>query len=133
MMKYPEGYIWDYPGISSLTVSYLKTNDFFFSGHVGLPIIIGLDCLQDNKTYIFILSLFICIFESFTMIVTRGHYIIDIFAGIIISHYLFIIVDKYIYILDNYFINKDSDCLEDINNNQEEKEKLILNQDKHIV
>lgn len=35
LMRYPEGYLWDYPGFPSLVVPYGKTNDFFYSGHIG--------------------------------------------------------------------------------------------------
>lgn len=45
IIKFPEGYAWDYPGIPALTVSYEVTPDFFFSGHVGLTVIMALDHL----------------------------------------------------------------------------------------
>lgn len=32
----PEGLIWDYPGLPSLTITYMRTSDFFYSGHVGV-------------------------------------------------------------------------------------------------
>ena len=38
-MKFPEDWFWDDPGVPSIVVGYLRTNDFFFSGHVGMPII----------------------------------------------------------------------------------------------
>jgi hypothetical protein len=103
-MKYPEGYLWEYPGFPSLTISYLKTNDFFFSGHVGFPIIIAMECYKLNKKYMVTFCLFTCLFEAFTMIVTRGHYFIDIITGMIVSHYVYLLVDKYIYLIDDSFI-----------------------------
>ena len=39
-MKFPDNYLWGYPGFPSIMVSYLKTNDFFYSGHCGLPIVL---------------------------------------------------------------------------------------------
>ena len=42
-MKFPEGYLWDYPGFYSLTVPYGSTNDFFYSGHVGCCMICALE------------------------------------------------------------------------------------------
>jgi hypothetical protein len=27
--------LWDFPGFYSITVPYGRTNDFFFSGHIG--------------------------------------------------------------------------------------------------
>jgi hypothetical protein len=34
------------------------------------------------------------------MIITRGHYFIDLFAGAVIAHYLWIFAEKYHYIID---------------------------------
>lgn len=102
-MKYPEGYLWDYPGFPSIFVSYLKTNDFFFSGHVGLPIIVGLESHNLNKKCFMMICFFTCFIEGFTMVVTRGHYIIDIITGMAIAHYLYMLVDNYLNFLDNYF------------------------------
>jgi hypothetical protein len=76
-MKYPEGYLWEYPNFPSVTISYLKTSDFFFSGHIGFPIIIALECYNLNKLYMVAFCIFTCFDVAFTMIVTRGHYTID--------------------------------------------------------
>ena len=44
-MRFPEGYLWDFPGIYSITVPYGKTNDFFYSGHIGCAVI----CYNEYK------------------------------------------------------------------------------------
>lgn len=103
-MKFPEGYLWEYPSFPSIMVSYLKTNDFFFSGHVGFPIIIALEFQNTNNKYMMIFCLLTCVFEAFTMIVTRGHYIIDLITGIVVAHWVYMNVEKYIYIVDNSFM-----------------------------
>jgi hypothetical protein len=100
-MKYPEGYLWEYPNFPSITISYLKTNDFFFSGHIGFPIIIALECNNLKKKFMMAFCLFTCVDVAFTMIVTRGHYCIDLVTGIIVSHYIYLLVEKYIFILDD--------------------------------
>lgn len=89
-MRYPTGYIFDDPGFPSLLISYKKTNDFFFSGHVGAPIIIGLEFYHflGNKWIIF-LCLFSSLFEAFVMVVYRGHYCIDLVVGLVCAHYIF--------------------------------------------
>ncbi len=102
-MKYPEGYLWEYPGFPSIFVSYLKTNDFFFSGHVGLPIIIALECHKLNKKYLMIFCLFTCLVEGCTMVVTRGHYIIDIVTGMAMAHYFYLVVEYNLTFMDKYF------------------------------
>lgn len=108
-MKYPEGYLWENPGFPSLTISYLKTNDFFFSGHVGFPIIIAMECQNLGKTLMSIFCFITCAVEAFTMIVTRGHYSIDLLTGLIVSHYVYIIVEKHIHIVDNSCIGMNGD------------------------
>ena len=100
-MKYPEGYLWESPGFPSLTISYLKTNDFFFSGHVGFPIIVAMECYNLNKPFMTIFCFLTCAIEATTMIVTRGHYSIDILTGLIVSHYVYILVEKNIHIIDD--------------------------------
>ncbi len=100
-MKYPEGYLWEYPGFPSLTISYLKTNDFFFSGHVGFPIIIAMECHNLGKSFMVIFCFLTCGIEAFTMIVTRGHYCIDLITGMIFSHYVYILVEKHIDKIDS--------------------------------
>lgn len=100
-MGFPKEYLWEYPGFPSLFVSYLKTRDFFFSGHVGMPILLGLEWNRNKKYYFQYVSWFICALEFFTMIVLRGHYSIDLISGIIFSHYFFLIGESYAKSIDN--------------------------------
>jgi hypothetical protein len=100
-MKYPEGYLWENPGFPSLTISYLKTNDFFFSGHVGFPIIVAMECYNLHKPFMTIFCFLTCSIEAATMIITRGHYSIDILTGLIVSHYVYILVEKHIHVIDD--------------------------------
>jgi len=99
-MGYPEGYIWEYPGFPSIMVSYLKSNDFFFSGHVGLPIILMSEFYFLERYYMVIFSIFTFLIEIFTMIAIRGHYTIDLIAGAVFAHYIFQNVERYIDKLD---------------------------------
>jgi hypothetical protein len=101
-MSFPDGYLWEYPGFPSITVSYLKTNDFFFSGHVGLPIIGALEFYGEEKMPLACFCMFTCLLEFFTMIITRGHYLIDLICGVIIAHYVYMLVDRYIYLVDGF-------------------------------
>jgi hypothetical protein len=100
-MTYPPGMLWSYPGFPSMTISYLKTNDFFPSGHVAFPIIVGMEFLKLNKPLLFIICLFSALFETVVMVLMRGHYSIDLLAGWIFSHYFFMLSDQYSYILDD--------------------------------
>jgi hypothetical protein len=104
-MSYPEGYLWNYPGIPSLVISYLKTNDFFISGHVGVCVIFALEYRKESYMCMVVCCLLVCLVESVVMIVTRGHYVVDIVTGIVFAHYIFIIVDNYIHIVDDSCIS----------------------------
>ena len=93
---YPDGYLWEYPGFPSIAVSYLKTNDFFYSGHVGLPVIISCEFFKNSYYYLGFFALLTSGIEFITMIITRGHYIIDLISGIIFAHYTFLLVDNFL-------------------------------------
>jgi hypothetical protein len=120
-MRYPDGFIWNYPGLPSLAVSYFITNDFFFSGHVGLPIIVACEFIKHKNYKMALFSIFSCVFEFVVMIIIRGHYIIDLIFGVITAHYIFILVDKYIYFIDETCLSlkEDHDHLQIKKNYQE--------------
>jgi len=88
-ITFPEGYNFFYPGFPSIAVCYLKTNDFFYSGHIGFPIIFFLEYWRKGIKYLAIPCLFISLFEGFMMLITRGHYTIDLIFGVIFAHYLY--------------------------------------------
>jgi hypothetical protein len=100
-MNYPEGYVWEYPGFPSITVCYLKTNDFFFSGHVGLPTLAALYFFKEGKMLFVGFSVFTMLFEVMVMVFTRGHFIIDLICGSLIAHYMFRTVGDFIHCIDN--------------------------------
>jgi hypothetical protein len=105
-MKFPENIIWEYPGIPSFSVSYHETSDFFFSGHVGINLIAAIELYRFNMKKISFLSFIGIFFQMFTMIVFRGHYSIDLIAGLISAHYCNIISFKLVGLFD-YLINLD--------------------------
>jgi len=90
IMRFPEGYLWDYPGVFSLAVSYQHTADFFFSGHVGFTTICTCENLWLGKPRWAAVSLFTAVTESFVMLVCRGHYTIDLISGAVFGHYCWI-------------------------------------------
>jgi hypothetical protein len=99
-MKYPDGYLWEFPGFYSLTVPYGKTNDFFYSGHVGICLINSLE-FNANKWFIMSkISFLMMILQGFLMIVARGHYSIDLLAGIVFAHYFWVMAERLSYLVD---------------------------------
>lgn len=104
IMEYPKGYMWSYPGFPSLVVPYASTNDFFFSGHAGGATL----CMFEywtlakefqvrgslkQRNFMVIMQYFglvTILLQIFLMLSVRGHYTIDLIAGIIFGHYLHI-------------------------------------------
>jgi hypothetical protein len=91
LMRIPPGYCWDYPGFPSLAVSYEKTSDFFYSGHVGVMLFCALEHRWLGNRYMMWVALFVVFMESLIMIVLRGHYSIDIISGLVFAHYYWIV------------------------------------------
>jgi len=88
IMGFPEGHIFDDPGFPSLTVTYAKSSDFFFSGHVGFALFGVLDSRLNDNRFMTALACLSVVVECVTMLVTRGHFVIDVIAGLVFSHYV---------------------------------------------
>ena len=108
ILPYPPHFTWTIPTfngvtIPSLVVQYQSSDDFFYSGHIGCGII----CISEFLTYKcwfgVIMSTVIVIFEAVMMLITRVHYTIDMVAGAIIASWIFMLCDKIMPKVDNYF------------------------------
>jgi hypothetical protein len=99
-MRYPEGYLWEFPGVYSLTVPYGKTNDFFYSGHVSTAVIALLEFRTNGHYLMAVFSGITLIMQVTLMVFLRGHYMIDLITGLIFGHYFFIMAEKYSYLVD---------------------------------
>ena len=132
LMEIPKQNTFSYPGFPSLFVPYLKTNDFFFSGHVSLPFIVGYEFYKENMTWYAVFCFFTSVYEMIMMYCTRGHYSIDIYAAYIFSTYACMLGTKYTHLLDKTYLGYDyeekgEDLVENdklnMNRNEENKEK----------
>ena len=88
-MPYPEHYIFQYPGFFSLTVPYMKSNDFFFSGHIGVCTLFLLEFRRQSNKVFQCFAAFAMILNAFTLLITRAHYSIDLIVGTITAHYMY--------------------------------------------
>lgn len=79
---------------------YGKTNDFFFSGHVGCCIINILEFNAFGWYRFGYFSLATCIMQIMLMIALRGHYFIDLVSGVIFAHYIWMMAERYSYVVD---------------------------------
>lgn len=97
IMKYPDDNLWEFPGFPSLLISYKHSNNFFFSGPVGLSIIFGYELTKlDSKVYrtigwIVYSNIALQVFLDLSI---RSHYFIDIVAGYFAAHYLILVADS---------------------------------------
>lgn len=73
-------------------LSYYSFNaDLFFSGHVGAPFFFAL--ITGNK-FLKWISIFYAITMIFVVLLSHGHYSIDIFGALFIAHSLSVLVKK---------------------------------------
>jgi hypothetical protein len=91
IMQFPNEYLWSYPGFPSVSVSYNKTSDFFFSGHAGIMTFCALENYSCKRLMVTALAVIGTGYVATVMILTRGHYTIDILTGIVLAHYFWII------------------------------------------
>ena len=99
-MRYPDGYLWDFPGFYSITVPYGKTNDFFFSGHIGCCLINYCEYRALGWTKMATFSFLTMALQFSLMIFLRGHYIVDLISGIVFGHYFWLLGERFSYLID---------------------------------
>jgi len=100
-MPFPVNYNFSYPGFPSISVPYGRTNDFFWSGHVAIPIICGYEFKSHGHKYLFYFAIFTSLSEWITMLCLSGHYTIDMIFGIIYVLYSLKLVEFFISKVDN--------------------------------
>ena len=94
-MRFPEGGIWDYPGVPSLTVPYGLTRDFYFSGHCGFLAMNAFIMYRDGRKKTFMLLCGAICYVGFVLVLFRIHYSIDIPIGIMFGIYIGILLEKF--------------------------------------
>lgn len=78
----PENMIWFHPQIPSLLVTYSVSNDFFFSGHTFIAMLVGSEIIKKPRLLAKIYGFMFIIIEITFVIVTNGHYFMDVYAAI---------------------------------------------------
>ncbi len=97
----PINYVFTYPGLPSFTAAYDRTNDLYFSGHIGTATVFVLDSLFHKQ---YRLAAFLIVFWFYTLfsLLTLGvHYTNDIIIGLVASFLVtrFIHRQRYVVIL----------------------------------
>ena len=100
LMGRPVGDLFYDPGFPSLTVPYFDTNDFYYSGHVGVTTIFASEYLamRWNKMSAFCIILVIDCW--FVLMLVRTHYVIDFTTGYAVSRMMHRIAEKLSYYPD---------------------------------
>ena len=104
IFEFPKGYNWGYPGWYSPFVPYGQTADFFFSGHVGICVLHGLEFWAVGWKLWTLYSAWTGCCQVVLMLSTRAHYSIDMIAGVIFAHYIYMMVEKYIHLFDFHIL-----------------------------
>lgn len=90
-----EGYYWQYPGFPSFMIAYGETNDFFYSGHVGACILAFHEFTKQGWSKLRWFCIFTMVCQFSLMLITRGHFFIDLVSGILFADYIYKEVDKF--------------------------------------
>ena len=79
----PEGMIWFHPGLPSFVIKYDTVNDLCFDGHMSILTLLCQYWYFANYNHIMVVvTIQLCVFTLFELIVLRVHYTIDIYSGI---------------------------------------------------
>jgi len=93
-MATPDDYIWKSPGVPSLTQTYAPSDFFYFSPALGLGLVTLFEYKLHGRKIFWITQLVVIICLSFIYIVTRKHFFIDIFGGLVLGHYFWILAAR---------------------------------------
>ena len=96
LFRHPEGTVWGFPGIPSLTVPYGIMSDYYFSGHCGFVTLVAMEMYKLGYKWTSYFVGLSTLYIGFVLIVARVHYSIDIPIGIIVAVFSSLMVSKYI-------------------------------------
>lgn len=87
LMQRLEGRLWDDPKVPSITIPYHNTNDFYFSGHLGINSMWLVEYYTDGYWCMFYYCCTLMLYNYSFMTSVRIHYVVDFIAGIIVGHW----------------------------------------------
>ena len=99
-MRYPDDYIWGYPGFPSLTVPYGMANDFHFPVHLSILIIAANEMWEEQHYLWSKAALMTLIYQTVIISATRGAYSIDLVAAYLFGHFHWLLATKLCYYID---------------------------------
>ena len=93
----PTPYLFVDTGFPSLFVSYAATNDFYFSGHIGMTTFIFIITTIYGYRRLSITAGFALVYTWFMLTVTGGHYTNDMIVGLVMAVLASLLGFKYMY------------------------------------
>ena len=99
-MAYPDGYIWEFPGMYSLTIQYGNQNSFYFCAYLGLCVINICEFYTNQYFKLAFFSVFVGFSLSLMLLFTRGHYFIDLFGAVFFGHYFWLMGERISWVID---------------------------------
>lgn len=103
LMRRLPGWTWYDTGYFSLTVPFHDTNDFYYSGHLGVCVLWIVD-FYSNKYYVMVLfTLLNALFQWYFLSITNAHYIIDLVSGVFVAHLFTILGEPLSFFFDVMF------------------------------
>jgi hypothetical protein len=103
LLEIYDTYIFYWPDFPSIVVPLSRAADFFYSGHAGASIVIGIQLREMGYSEMFYAGIMLSIYEAFVLCSTRAHYGIDIVFGVLMAHYTFFLSQPLGLFLDDYF------------------------------
>ena len=85
IFPFPQTYIFEDPGFPSVSTSFARTNDFYFSGHVATVTVFTYDALFYNRKRLGGVLVFFLIYTAVFMLLQAGHYTNDLVVGFVTS------------------------------------------------
>ena len=107
ILPFPDLFYWDYPGFPSLMNMYGRQSDFFYSGHVGFSLLCTIENFRCKVKWAGFFGVFATAFQTFTLLVFRVHYTIDLFTGLVMCHYCFYLAGFVSDWVDKWFLNQE--------------------------
>lgn len=104
-MAYPENYLWEFPGMYSLSITYGSQNDFYFCAYMSMVMIHVFEFHANRCFKLAYFSLFVMVALFLTLIFTRGHYFIDVFCALFFGHFFWIMAERSSYLIDSKLLN----------------------------
>jgi hypothetical protein len=99
-MAFPYNYIWEFPGVYSLTVTYGVYNTFYFSQFIALGVVNFCEFRVMRRYILAYFTLTVVFLLGAMLIFCRGHYFIDIFGGLLFGHYFWMFAERRAWLID---------------------------------